>query len=176
MLVAVVIHSQVGVFLSLIFLPTKTNRDVDDTVCSYFTRVVHCYFTLSDMNAVWAVLFCSSLRQFFTRFLVIRWAHCAAASTIECDGSCSDDIICIFNLGLGRYTVALLFPHWFSRSSLYDFVCLRRCFLWFFRFCYCCCVALLTKSAETKRNTFLKSCSYKFHVNPRELASKCYIF
>lgn len=26
-----------------------------------------------------------------------------------CNGSCNDDIICIFNLGLGRYKVALLF-------------------------------------------------------------------
>lgn len=154
MLVAIAMHSQVGVFLSLIFLPTKTNRDVDDTVCRYFARVVHCYFTLSDMNAVWAVLFCSSLRQFFIQFLVIRWAHSAAASTIECDGSCSDDIICIFNLGLGRYTVALLFPHWFSRSSLYVFVCLRRCFLVILSFLLMLLCGIATKIRRNEAKYF----------------------
>lgn len=107
----------------------------DDTVCCHFTSF-HCCFSVSYTNFSYLLL----ARLYFFSLLLFRFlsqcyfvaiftlSHAAAAFGGVCDGSCSDDIICIFNLGLGRYTVALLFPHWFLRvfffhssSSLFSF-------------------------------------------------------
>lgn len=39
------------------------------------------------------------------------YSHSGSCFDDVCNGSCSDDIICIFNLGLGRYTALPFFFH-----------------------------------------------------------------